>query len=94
MGRQIRARRRWGWKVKAECKQCGRLWECDCPQSPQPARESYADAKKEFERVHFDYYEFEAFKCVEKLHPREALSLATELQRLCQLRANEAALDK
>lgn len=71
--------------------------ECDTDPAPQRERESYKQAKDKFLDSLNAREEFYVWEFVENLELRpslDALSLTTELQRLCQLRANDAQLAK
>lgn len=82
---------------------CG-FCECDQrnqarrSQPPQPARESYAEAREKFRLQCSKRGDFVAWRMItdvlENTGALDGLSLATELQQLCQLRVNKAALDK
>jgi len=80
---------------RSECYFCGfEFPDGSKPQPPTPARESYAEAQAEFLRLRMPHHLASALFVLEKWTPLDALLLATELQRLCQLRANEAQLAK
>lgn len=72
---------------------CGHCDQCTLqPTNPEPF-ETYSEARRKFQEAH-TLMMWNPLPRLDLMPPLDALALATELQRLCQKRANEAALAK